>query len=74
MLAPFATLIFLAAMWLIAKLVFETIVQSGGRIADALFGRTHRVETRIPVMRVRVSPQRAARPMSAVQPQWRAAA
>ncbi len=74
MLAPFATLIFLAALWLIAKFVVETIDESGGRIVAALFGRTHRVETRIPAMRVRVSPQRAARPMRAVQPQWRAAA
>jgi len=74
MLAPFATLIFLVVLWLTAKFVFETVGENDGRIVDALFGRTHRVETRIPAMRVRISPQRAARPSRAAQPQWRAAA
>ncbi len=35
MLAPFATVIFFAALWLIAKFVVETIDESGGRIVDA---------------------------------------
>ena len=37
MIAPFATLIFLATLWLIAKVVVETLDESGGRIVAALF-------------------------------------
>ena len=65
MLAPFATLIFLATLWLVAKLVFEMVEESGGRIAAALNGRPYRVETRIPAMRVRVSRPRTASPAAA---------
>ena len=73
MLAPFATLIFLATLWLIARLVVELADESGGRIVAALKGRPYRTETRIPAIRVRVSAPRPARPMRARQ-QWRAAA
>jgi hypothetical protein len=73
MLAPFATLIFLATLWLIARLVAELAGDSGSRIAAALFGRLHRTEARIPAMRVRFSAPRPARPLRARQ-QWRAAA
>lgn len=73
MLAPFATLIFLATLWLIARLVAEMVDESGGRIVAALLGRPHRTETRIPAMRVRVTRPRPARPLRATQ-QWRAAA
>lgn len=73
MLAPFATLVFLATLWLIAKFIVESIDESGGRIVAALLGRPHRFETEIPPMRVRVSRPRPARPMPA-RLQWRAAA
>lgn len=73
MLAPLATLVFLATLWLVAKLIVETIDESGGRVVAALLGRPHRVETEIPPMRVRVSRARPARSMPAKQ-QWRAAA
>ena len=73
MLAPFATLVFLATLWLIARLVAELADESGGRILAALPGQPHRTETRIPAMRVRISAPRPARPMRARQ-QWRAAA
>lgn len=73
MLAPFATLVFLVTLWLIARLVAETIATSGGRIAAALSGRPNRVETTIPPVRVRVSAPRPVQPMRARQ-QWRAAA
>ncbi len=73
MLAPFATLIFLATLWLIARLVAELAGESGGRIVAALLGRPHRAEARIPPMRVRISAPRFARPLRARQ-QWRAAA
>ncbi len=73
MLAPFATLIFLATLWLIARLVAELAGDSGSRIAAAFLGRLHRTEARIPAMRVRISAPRPARPLRARQ-QWRAAA
>jgi hypothetical protein len=74
MLAPFATLIFLAAFWLVAKLMIETIDESGGRMLAALRGQPHPNETRIPAMRVRVSRPRILRPVAAVRQQWRDAA
>ena len=73
MLAPFATLIFLTTLWLLARLIAEMVDESGGRILAALRGQPHRTETRIPAMRVRVSAPRPARPIRAQQ-QWRAAA
>ena len=73
MLAPFATLIFLAILWLVARLIGQMIEESGGRILAALRGQPHHVEMRIPAMRVRVSAPRPARPIRAQQ-QWRAAA
>ena len=73
MLAPFATLVFLATFWLLARLIAEMVDESGGRILAALRGHPHRTETTIPAMRVRVSAPRPARPIRAQQ-QWRAAA
>ena len=73
MLAPFATLIFLASLMLVARLIAELIEGSGGRIAAALRGQQLHTEMRIPAMRVRVSAPRPARPIRARQ-QWRAAA
>jgi hypothetical protein len=73
MIAPFATLIFLATVWLLVRVVAELVDESGGRIIDALRGTPHGTETRIPAMRVRVSVPRPARPLH-VRQQWRAAA
>ena len=73
MLAPFATLIFLATLWLLARLIAEMAEESGGRVLAALRGRPHFTETRIPAMRMRVRAPRPARPLRAQQ-QWRAAA
>ena len=73
MLAPFATLIFLATLLLVARLIAEMVGESGERMLAALRGQTHRTETRIPPMRVRVSALRPARPMRAQQ-RWRDAA
>ncbi len=72
MLAPLATLIFLATLLLIAMFLVA-IINEGDRILAALRGRPHRTEMRIPAMRVRFSVPRPARPMRARQ-QWRAAA
>lgn len=73
MLAPFATLIFLVSLWLIARIVFEMVGESGGRIAAALRGAAFKTETRIAPMRVRVSRPRPLAPVRAAQ-RWRAAA
>ncbi len=73
MLAPLATLIFLATLWLIVRLGAESIGESGRRILAALARRPFGTETTIPSMRIRVSAPRPARPMRAQQ-QWRAAA
>ena len=73
MLATFATLVFLATLWLIARLVADMVDESGGRILAALRGQPHIVEARIPAMRVRVSAPRRAR-LIRVRQQWRAAA
>ncbi len=72
MLAPLATLIFLATLLLIARFLVE-IIDEGDRILAALRGRPHSIVTRIPAMRVRFSVPRPARPIRARQ-QWRAAA
>lgn len=73
MLAPLATLIFLATLWLIASLYVELAGESGRRILAALARKPFKTETTIPAMRVRISAPRPARPMNARQ-QWRAAA
>ena len=75
MIAPIATLVFLATLWLVGKLVAEMIAESGGRIMAALLARPYATEATIPALPVRVTRQRvAARPLRAQQPQWRAAA
>ncbi|QIL02532.1 hypothetical protein G7078_06825 [Sphingomonas sinipercae] len=75
MLAPFATLIFLVTAWLIAKLVIETIDDSGQRIVAALFRRQPTVAVHAMKIPVRASRQRTpARPVAAPRMQWRDAA
>lgn len=75
MLEPFATLIFLATLWLIVRTIVDMIDESGGRIAAALLGRPYRVETSIPPLPVRFSrPRAAGRPLAAQQRHWRDAA
>ena len=75
MIAPFATLIFLIALWLVAKVVVETIDESGGRIFAALFGRSTLTEDRSMTIPVRVRRQRVvAQRATRAQMQWRDAA
>ena len=75
MLAPFATLVFLATVWLIVKLVVEGMGESGERIAAALRGRPYQLETKLPPLPVRVTrPRAAVRPLRAQPLQWRDAA
>jgi hypothetical protein len=73
MLAPLATLVFLATLWLIVRLVAETLEASGGRIIAALLGRNDRSQPALPPIRVRLSAPRPVQPLRSVQ-QWRAAA
>jgi hypothetical protein len=75
MLAPLATLAFLATLWLVVVVAARTLEESGVKIAAALAGRSllavvpnrMRVETRL---RVRYRPTRPLR----AEPKLRAAA
>ena len=73
MIAPFATLAFLAVLWIFTFAVVETFGRSGSRILAALRGE---IPDSARAVTVRVRPTRAAtprRPLRA-QPQLRAAA
>ena len=75
MLAPLATLAFLATLWLVATLIAEMLSTSGHKVALALKGRSPLATApSIRPVAVRVSlrarPQRALR----AQPRYRAAA
>lgn len=75
MLAPFATLVFLASLWLVAKVAFEFYATSGGRIAAALLGKS--CDSSPPALQLpaRFSRQRMAiRPLRAAPARMRAAA
>ena len=77
MLAPLATLAFLAALWLAGKWMLDLIDQDGAKIAAALVGRSMLAEPPRSVrqLSVRYRPQAAPvrRPLHA-RPEWRAAA
>jgi hypothetical protein len=75
MLAPFATLVFLTAIWLAAVVVSRIFAGSGARIAAALHGEAPASTGTSLVIRSRPARARIARrqPMRA-QPQLRAAA
>ena len=75
MLAPLATLAFLAALWLVVMATVEMLSQSGGKIAAALKGRSALATA--PVLRpvaVRVSPRAHPQRALRAQPQLCAAA
>ena len=77
MLAPIATLAFLAALWLAAKWMLDLAAAEGGKIAAALAGKSLLAQPvqSVPAVSVRFQ-QRAGsvrRPLHA-QPEWRAAA
>ena len=75
MLAPFATLAFLATIWLVATIVAEMLGDSGSKIALALKGRSP-LATAPSIRPVAVRVSQRARPQRALraQPQYRAAA
>jgi hypothetical protein len=77
MLAPFATLAFLATLWLVVRLVLEMSDGAGGKVMAALRGHSMLAQPPQSVRPVTVRFQPRAesvrRPMR-VQPEWRAAA
>ncbi|MDQ3144375.1 MAG: hypothetical protein M3Q57_05785 [Pseudomonadota bacterium] len=77
MLAPFATLAFLATLWLVGKLMIELIASDGAKIAAALRGQSMIAlpPQSVRPVSVRFQPRAGSvrRPMRA-QPEWRAAA
>jgi hypothetical protein len=75
MLAPLATLAFLATIWLIATVVAEMLGSSGRKIAMALRGRSMLATTpSIRPVAVRVSQRARVQRALRAQPQYRAAA
>ena len=77
MLAPLATLTFLVALWLVAKLALDMLADNGAKIAAACNGRSMlaRPVLLLRPISVRFTQQAASvrRPVHA-QPEWRAAA
>ena len=71
MIAPLATLAFLATLWLIVVVGASVLEESGARIAAALKGKSRQPQMTVPV-RVR-GRSRLQKPMRA-KPRWRAAA
>ena len=49
MIAAFATLVFLTAIWLVVTLVAQTIAESGNKIVAALTGQSQLATVTIPV-------------------------
>lgn len=76
MIAAFATLAFLTAIWLVAVVVAQAMAESGNKIVAALIGRSQMATVTNPILvPVRIS-QRSfrLRPSLRAQPKWRAAA
>ena len=74
MLAPIATIAFLATLWFVAKLALDAIAADGGKIGAALKGQSLSTQQLLPVS-VRFQPRAEAvrRPIRA-RSEWRAAA
>ena len=77
MIAPLATLAFLAILWLVARIVLDMADESGARIMAALRGQSMLAQApqSLRPISVRFQPRAglARRPLRA-QPEWRAAA
>lgn len=77
MLAPIATLAFLATLWLAAKWMLDMIAEDGGKIAAALAGRSMLAypPRSVRPFTVRYQPRAGSVPRPVrTQPEWRAAA
>ena len=77
MLAPLATLAFLIALWLVAKLALDFLAEDGVKVSAALSGRSilARPPQSVRPVSVRFQPRAGSvrRPVHA-SPEWRAAA
>ena len=77
MLAPLATVTFIAALWLVAKLALDMLADDGAKIAAAFAGRSMLARPPQSVRPISARFQQQAglarRPLHA-QPEWRAAA
>lgn len=76
MLAPLATLVFLAAIWLVVGLILELAESDGAKVLAVLRGRSMiGSQQALPTVTVRFQPRAGSvrQPMH-VQPEWRAAA
>ncbi len=77
MIAPLATLAFLATLWVAAKFMLDLVANDGSKIAAALRGRSMLVQppqsVRPVTLRFQPRAEAVRRPMR-VQPEWRAAA
>lgn len=77
MLAPFATLAFLATIWLVARVALEMADETGAKVLAAIRGHSLMAQPPQSVRPVTVRYQPRAgsvrRPVH-VQPEWRAAA
>ena len=77
MLAPLATLVFVATLWLIARIALESADSTGAKVLAALRGQSMLAQPPQSVrpISVRYQPRAgsARRPVRA-QPEWRAAA
>ena len=75
MLAPFVTLAFLAALWLVAVTLAEKLSQNGWKIAAAVRGRSPlATATELHAVAVRVSHRSRPLRVLRAQPRLRAAA
>lgn len=77
MLAPLATIAFLATLWLVAKLMLDRIAVDGPKIVAALHGRSMLAlpPQSVRPLTVRFRPRAGSvRQPVHVQPEWRAAA
>ena len=70
MLAPFATLVFLATLWLAGLVIAEMLGQSGGKVIAALKGRSAFAEPGIYSNVVKISQRSQARRTLRAQPQF----
>ena len=74
MLAPFATLLFLAVTWSVVCLIAEMILKPGSRVLSALRGETRAAPQPSVTITMRARRTAAQRQMLRARPQLRAAA
>jgi len=73
MIAPVATLVFLATLWLLVVVGAAVLEESGARIAAALKGKPA-VQPKLQLPRQRVRVRSGSRSVMPAAPRWRVAA